>query len=247
MSVSPAPAAIPIDGDFRWRETMRHGAHRSLVIPRGGLLQLTDVAGSANVACVFYNAGQPLERYNMADTLKAQHTARLTQGHVLYSDMGRILCSIVSDSCGWHDPIGGISNDAGVRAQYGVSSYALHRNDRFLNGLDSLLVEMGKHGLGLRDLIGSVNFFSRISADAAGSLSFVAGNSPPGAFVCLRFEMPTLVVLSTVAHPYDPSTRYDPRPVELAVGRALPVAVDDLCRNSCAENQRGFANTERYQ
>ena len=243
---SVVPAALPLVGDFRWRETLRNGAHRSLVMPRGSLLQFTDLTGGANLACVFYNARQPLERYNMADTLKAQHTARLTQAHVLYSDMGRILCSIVSDTCGWHDPIGGISNEAGVRAQYGASSYALHRNDRYLNGLDSLLVEMAKHGLGLRDLVAGVNFFSRLAADEAGSLTFVAGNSPPGATVSLRFEMPTLVVLSTAPHPYDPATTYDPRPVELAVGTALPVAADDLCRNSCPENQRGFINTERF-
>jgi hypothetical protein len=36
----------------------------------------------------FYNADDPTERYNMPDTLKAQHIARLTAGFVLYSDMG---------------------------------------------------------------------------------------------------------------------------------------------------------------
>jgi len=50
-----------------------------------------------------------LKRYNMADTLKAQHTAYLTAGCVCYSDMGRILCSITADSCGWHDTICGLS------------------------------------------------------------------------------------------------------------------------------------------
>lgn len=245
MPTSAPPAPIPLTGEFAWRETLSHGAHRSLQMERGSLLQLTDLMGGANAACLFYNSRHPLERYNMADTLKAQHTARLTQGHVLYSDMGRVLCSIVSDSCGWHDPIGGVSNDAGVRALYGASSFALQRNDRYLNGLESLLVELGKHGLGLRDLVAGVNFFSRITADEQGSLSFVNGNSQPGATVCLRFEMPTLVVITTVAHPCDPSPRYAPRPVELAAGRALAVTADDLCRNSCPENQRGFINTER--
>ena len=47
------------------------------------------------------------ERYNMPDTLKAQHTAFLTQGRVLYSDMGRVLCSIIADTCGWHDTVCG--------------------------------------------------------------------------------------------------------------------------------------------
>jgi len=36
----------------------------------------------------FLNWENPTERYNMPDTLKAQHTAHLTRGHVLYSDFG---------------------------------------------------------------------------------------------------------------------------------------------------------------
>jgi uncharacterized protein YcgI (DUF1989 family) len=43
------------------------------------------------VSALFYNADDPLERYNMADTLKAQFTAFLTAGRVLFSDMGRVL------------------------------------------------------------------------------------------------------------------------------------------------------------
>ena len=57
---------------------------------------MTDVDGGANVSALFYNHEDRLERYNMADTLKAQHTAYLTKGFVCYSDMGRILCSITA-------------------------------------------------------------------------------------------------------------------------------------------------------
>ena len=69
-------------------------------------------AGGANAGAIFYNSENPTERYNMPDTLKAQHTAHLTRGHVLYSDMGRVLCSVTRDSLGWHellDCIGGAS------------------------------------------------------------------------------------------------------------------------------------------
>ena len=52
---------------------------------------------------LFYNPHNPLERYNAPDTLKCQHTFKLTRGHCLYSDMGRIFCSIVDDAVGWHD------------------------------------------------------------------------------------------------------------------------------------------------
>src|SRR3954467_6445165 len=96
------------------------GARGPRVLRRHQTLRLTDVEGGANVATLLYNRDQLIERYNMPDTLKAQHTAFLTKGDVLYSDMGRILCSITEDSCGWHDTVSGISDAASVRAKYGV-------------------------------------------------------------------------------------------------------------------------------
>jgi len=73
-----------------WEETIRPGAAWSHVLKRGTALRLVDVEGGANVGAIFYNFECPVERYNMPDTLKAQHIARLTAGFVLYSDMGRI-------------------------------------------------------------------------------------------------------------------------------------------------------------
>src|SRR6266550_5504657 len=102
-----------------WEESIQPGAAWSHVLKRGRALRLMDLEGGANVGAIFYNFECPVERYNMPDTLKAQHIARLTKGFVLYSDMGRVLCSISGDTCGWHDPIGGHSNAAHVKAKYG--------------------------------------------------------------------------------------------------------------------------------
>jgi len=79
-----------------WEETLPGGAHWSFVMKRGTALRLTDVEGGANLSALFYNQEEKLERYNMPDTLKAQHTAHLTSGFVLYSDMGRVLASVVA-------------------------------------------------------------------------------------------------------------------------------------------------------
>jgi hypothetical protein len=230
---------------MQWSEELREGAHWSAVLRRGASLRLTDLTGGANVACLMFNARQPLERYCMPDTLKAQHTARLTAGHVLYSDMGRILASLVEDTVGWHDPLGAVGNAAHVTRAFGPSSYATHRNARHLNGQDSLLGELGKYGLGLRDLGPTVNFFTRIAADGNGTLHYVADHAPAGSSVLLRFEMTALVVLATVQHPMDPATVYAPRPVRLDIGTLPPPAADDPCRVFCPENSRGFINTER--
>src|SRR5262249_5920268 len=96
-----------------WEETVLSAASWSHVLKRGTCLRITDIEGGANVGALLYNFECPAERYNMPDTLKAQHIARLTKGYVLYSVMGRILCSIVEDTVGWHDPIGGLQRRVG--------------------------------------------------------------------------------------------------------------------------------------
>ncbi len=227
-------------------QTLRGGGSWSMVLPRHTALRLTDPTGGANVAALFYNADRLTERYNMPDTLKAQHTAKLTAGHVLYSDIGRILCSITEDSLGWHDPIAGHSHAAMVLARYGEGTYQERRNDWFRNSHDLFLVELGKHGLGLRDLVPNANFFSKVVVQPDGTLTYVPGHSPPGSTVVLRMEMNVLVVLNTCQHPLDPDPVYAPAPVALEVHRAMPPSADDWCRNSCPENGRGFSNTETY-
>jgi len=234
------------DTPILWDETVQPGATWSHVLKRGTALRMTDLEGGANAAAIFYNFECPVERYNMPDTLKAQHIARLTTGFVLYSDMGRILCSITGDTVGWHDPIGGCSNVSLVAAKYGEARYQDCRNDYHKNTLDSFKIELGKWGLGPRDLVPNVNFFSRVDVADDGSLSFHTGNSRAGDFVELRAEMNVLVIVNTCQHPLDPNPAYSPKPVGLSIRRVPSPAADDPCRLSRAENERGFTLTERY-
>jgi hypothetical protein len=222
------------------------GATWSHVLKRGTALRITDAVGGANVAAYFLNFEMPPERFNLPDTLKAQHTARLTKGHVLYSDMGRILCSIVEDTVGWHDPLAGISNAALVEKKYGRKTYQEARNDWHQNARDGMLIELGKYGLGRRDLHATVNFFSKVTADEDGHLEFIENNSKPGSYVELRAEMNVLVLLNTCPHPLDPGAVYAPKPVELSITRVPAPRSDDLCRTYCRENSRGFLLTEFY-
>ncbi len=232
--------------DWLVDEPLRGGQMWSRVLKRGQVLRLTDVEGAAAVAALLFNADFPLERYNMPDTLKAQHIARVTKGNVLYSDMGRVLCSVVADTCGWHDTITGLEDMASSTKKYGPGDYQALRNDWHRNSRDNLLVELAKYGLGKRDFGPNLNFFVKVAPDIEGKLSFVSGNSKPGSYVELRSEMNTLVLLSNTPHPLDPATQYSSKPVHLGVRIAPPVAADDACRTSCAENERGFALTEAY-
>jgi hypothetical protein len=207
---------------------------------------LTDVEGGACVAALFYNAEDPSERYNMPDTLKAQQIARLTSGLVLYSDMGRVLCSVVEDTVGWHDTITGHATDEHSRRKYGEGSYQKLRNDFFRNTRDNFLIELGKYDMGKRDIVANVNFFAKVAVDGLGNLAWVSGYSKPGGYVELRADLNALVVLSNTPHPLDPSPTYAPRPVSLRVTAAAPASARDACRVSRAENERGFRLTEMY-
>lgn len=229
-----------------WQEAVPGGAHWSGVLRRGNSLRITDVAGGANVSMLFYNHENTLERYNMADTLKGQHTAFLTAGDVCYTDMGRVICSITADSCGWHDTICGVSSAAGVRARYGEGSYQALRNDYYRNGYDSLVNELGKYGLGRRDLVANINLFSKVTVGESGGMQFHPDNSAAGDCVDLRFDMHALVVLSTCPHPLDPAPAYRPKEILLTAWKSGVAGADDACRRRCGENERAFINTERY-
>jgi uncharacterized protein len=231
---------------MQWEEEILGGSHWSGVLRRGSRLRLIARGDDANLAALFYNREQPLERYNMADTLKAQHTAHLTSGCVCYSDMGRILCSITADTCGWHDPLCGLTDDAGIAAKYGDTDFQQHRNARFISGRQAMLVELGKYGLGERDLVANINFFSKLLVDEQGGMRLAPGHSRAGQYVDLRFEMDTIVLLHAGPHPLAPAGRYAPAGVGLEMSPAPQVAADDICRVRCPENARGFINTERY-
>lgn len=229
-----------------WETIIEGGETWSHVLKRGTGLRVTDTAGGANVAALFYNAANFSERFNLPDTLKAQHIARLTKGFVLYSDMGRILCSMTEDTLGWHDPLGGYSNAALVREKYGEASYQQCRNGWHQDAYTGLMLEIGKHGMRERDLTPSLNLFSKVWVDGSGAMHFVEGHSPAGSFVELRAEMDTLVVLNACQHPMDPGPKYAPKPVALQVRRMAAAGPADACRVSRPENERGFINTERY-
>jgi urea carboxylase-associated protein 2 len=207
---------------------------------------MTAVEEGSNVGAIFLNADNPSERLNLPDTLKAQHIARLSTGSVLYSDMGRILCSITDDTVGWHDPLGGCSDAASVEKKYGQSTYQQTRNDWHQNALDGFLIELAKYGLGPRDLMMNVNFFSKVEVAEDGGMHFVTNHSKQGQAVELRAEMNTLIILNSCQHPMNPSSHYAQKPVQLILKKVESPGPDDVCRNFRPENARGFTLTERY-
>lgn len=231
---------------IRFEELLPGGWNFSHILKRGTALRLTDLEGGANVSALLYNAHNTHERYNMSDTLKAQFISRIGLGNACHSDMGRVLVSVIGDSCGWHDTISGVSNAATNLRNYGERNYQEARNGFYRNGYDSLLVELAKYGMGKRDMTATVNFFTKVAADDAGNLSYVCGNSPAGSYVDLQAEMDTLVVLCSCPHPLDPKAEYAPGPVKLTVWDSGVTPEENPCRSFCPQNERSFINTGRY-
>jgi uncharacterized protein len=235
-----------VRSDLLYQDIIEGGKHWSFTLRRGTILRLIDREGGANVGMLFYNPANLLERYNAPDTLKCQHTFKLTAGHCLYSDMGRIFCSIVEDTAGWHDTVCGNATKAMVDERWGRKSYQEYRNDWTQNGHDSFLVEAAKYGMGRRDLAANLNWFSKVHTEEDGTLVFDPGHAKAGSHVDLRFEMDTLVLFHTCPHPLNPAAEYPRKPIAYEIRKGGPAAADDPCLNSRPENGRGFANNHLY-
>ena len=228
-----------------FEETIPGGWNFSHHLKKGTCLRLTDVAGGANASTLVYNSANFTERYNMADTLKAQFTSYLTKDYALFSDMGRILLSIVDDTCGWHDTMTASSNFKSNTAKYGDKNYQEFRNSYHRNGLNSLITEIAKYGMTVRDLHSHINFFTRINVDDNGGLSYF-NQAKAGAYVDLHAEMDALVVINTCPHPLDNNPVYDPKPLKVTVWKADIKCEDNPCYHKCEQNKRGFINSINY-
>lgn len=227
-----------------YTEPLRGGQMWSRIVRAGQRMRLVNASGGSTPAVLLYNPHLMIERYNMPDTLKAQHISRLTKGSALYSDMGRIFFTIVEDTCGWHDTVTGHMTAALSERKYGDGPYQQLRNDFYRNTRDNFLIELGKYGLGEKDIVPNINFFVKVEPGADGSLHWKS-ETKPNDYVELRAEMDVLVVLSNTPHPWDPSPEYAPKDgrVEIYSGnptdRSLPSAV-------CPENARGMQLTAAY-
>lgn len=235
---TPRGSAPLSENDIIHRETIPGGWYATLTLTAGSGLRLVNTSGTPGVSLFAWNAGDPSERYNSADTVKIQWTAELRKGRVLFSDMGRVLFSIIEDTTGAHDTIVGGSTPASNARKYGDPSLRSTR--------DNMLLAAGKHGLGLRDLAPVIALFAPVIVDADGRLAWRDGIVQAGDFVDLRAELDLIVAISNCPHPLAPDTRFDPGPVEAIVHRLPAPEGDDLCRTATAEARRGFDNNAAY-
>ncbi|OJU83338.1 MAG: urea carboxylase [Solirubrobacterales bacterium 70-9] len=224
-----------------WAETIAGGGYASKVLARGTTLRLTDVEGDACAHLLLWNADQPWERLNVADTVKVPWQAYLGAGHPLLSDQGRALATIVADSSGRHDALCGTTSLAGNRERYGDGS----PQGPSPAGRELQLLAALKHGLGPRDIPPGVSFFQGVRVDAEGALRF-EGSAGAGTAVELRTEMPAIAILANVPHPLDPRVDYTATTLEVLAWRGDPTGPEDALWSSSPELERAFLNTKDY-
>ena len=225
-----------------WDDVVGPGGDSSRVLPRGAAIRLTDLDGDACANLLVYNAAQPIERLNVADTVKVQWQAYLGAGSLLLSDMGRVLLSITGDTCGAHDALCGASTRARNVEQYGDGSVpGGHPNAR-----DRFAVALAKHGLGRRDIVPNVNLFKGVRVEPDGALTFVGDGSHAGAVVELRAELPVIVAVANTPHVLDPCLDYTATPLRITAWADQPTTRDDAAWRATPEAERAYLQTEEF-
>ena len=222
-----------------WDEVIAAGGYAAKRVNRGARLRLIDRDGDACVSMLVFNAERPIERLNIADTLKVQWNAYLGEGRLLLSDMGKVLMSIVEDTSGRHDAVCGASNAASNAARYGDgANWGPHPNAR-----DRFLLATAKFGLGRKDIHACMNWFKGVTIEADGTTRF-DGAAPAGARVTLRAEMDVIVMLANCPHVLDPRPTYAVTPAHVMAWRGEITPIDDPIRNATPEGLRAFQNVE---
>ncbi|RJQ82015.1 DUF1989 domain-containing protein [Pseudonocardiaceae bacterium YIM PH 21723] len=203
-----------------WVEIVPGNGYTHKVLARGTRLRLTDVDGAACAHVLLYNADQPWERLNVADTVKVQWNAYLGDRVLLLSDQARVLAGIVADESGRHDALCGIAP----------------------RDLPLLHLAAAKHGLTPRDIPPSLSFFQGVRVQPDGSFE-IQGSAGPGKSLDLRIELPVIALIVNAPHPLssDPAT-----PLRIVAWQDRPTTPDNPEWTYSPEGQRAFENTADY-
>jgi uncharacterized protein len=240
-SAHPTPPDGVAPERLRWAERVAGGSYAHKLLARGTELRLTDTTGDACAAVLLFNAAEPFERLNIADTVKVQWQVYAGAGQLLLSDQGRVLASLIADDSGRHDTIFGTSARARNEQRYGDG--AAHGQSPA--GRELFALAGAKHGLGRRDIPPCITFFEGVRIRPDGSPEYL-GSAGAGASLTLRIEMPAIILIANTAHPLDPGPGYRCGPLDVVAWTAEPTTAADPLWNASPEGRRAFLNTQDY-
>jgi urea carboxylase-associated protein 1 len=182
-------------------------------IVKGQYFRILDLEGNQAVDTLFYNAGDYADRYSAQDTIRAQANIYLTTGTKLMSSTGNVLLTIVADTCGRHDTLGGACATESNMVRYAIEKRYMHAcRQSFVKAF----VGWGR-GLEKRDITHNINFFMNVPVTPQGKLTFEDGVSAPGKYVEMRAEMDVLAVISNCPQLNNPCNAYNPTPIRVLI------------------------------
>jgi len=180
-------------------------------IDQGQVLRIVDLEGNQAVDTLFFNADDPSEHYSASDTIRMQGNLYLSTGTVLRSNLGEAMLTIVADTCGRHDTLGGACSSESNTVRYGHHTKHMHAcRDNFLWAAASSGLALNK-----RDLSANINFFMNVPVTTSGQLTFADGISAGGKYVEMRAEMDVLCLISNCPQLNNPCNAYNPTPVRI--------------------------------
>jgi urea carboxylase-associated protein 1 len=185
----------------------RAGWSRELT--RGQVLRLVDLEGRQAVDFLCYSTADPEDRYAAADTMKINGNIFVGKGTVIYSVNCNPMFTVVEDTCGFHDTIGGCCSSALNRRRYGKPDDP--------NCRENFLRELRRYGLGARDMAANLNFFMYVPVAADGAMDMGPSISKPGDYDDLRAEMDVLAVVSNCPPMNNAVNDFNPTPVRAIV------------------------------
>jgi uncharacterized protein len=187
------------------------------LVTQGQVFRIVDLEGNHAVDTLFFNAAHSVERYSATDTIRRQSMLYLTTGSRLYSNYGNIMLTIIADTCGQHDTLGGACAAESNTVRYALQKFPMHScRDNFLHALAHEPI-CENLGMSKRDLPSNINFFMNVPVSEDGGLDFVDGVSAPGKYVEMRAEMDVVVLISNCPQLNNPCNDYNPTPIRLLV------------------------------
>ncbi|OLE73606.1 MAG: urea carboxylase [Acidobacteria bacterium 13_1_20CM_2_57_8] len=183
----------------------------------GQYLRIVDVEGNQAADTLFYNAHDYEDRYSAQDTIRSQANIYLTTGTRLMSSKGNVLLTIVADTCGRHDTLGGACSMESNMVRYAIEKRYMHAcRQSFVKAALAC-----RHGLGgaleKRDITHNINFFMNVPVTPEGGLRFEDGLSGPGKYVEMRAEIDVLAVISNCPQLNNPCNAYNPTPIRVLI------------------------------
>jgi urea carboxylase-associated protein 1 len=196
-----------------YRQVVAAGDPWSREIKRGQVFRIVDLEGNQSADTLFFDAHDPADRYSAADTIRHQAALYLTTGTRLMSTAGHVLLTIVADTCGRHDTLGGACSRESNTMRYALAKESMHAcRDIFIRGAQECRPELGK-----RDLACNINFFMNVPVTPDGRLTFADGVSAPGRYVELCAERDVIALISNCPQLNNPCNAYNPTPIEVLI------------------------------